>query len=95
MKKAVGNIPVLSDPDIETIKVYIFDKAIEGQYFDVEDFIEKAEELRKERFGNARLFLTICNCFEILNCLHKKTLKLNRLLACNPKKSVNLSTNSF
>lgn len=65
--KAVGNLPVLSDPDIDTLKEYIFDNAIEGQYIDVEDSIEKAEELRKERFANARLFLTRCNCFGILN----------------------------
>lgn len=65
--KAVGNIPALSDPDIDTLKEYIFDNANEGQYIDVEDSIEKAEELRKERFGNARLFLTKCNCFGILN----------------------------
>lgn len=65
--KIVGNIPVLSDPDIETLKDFIFDNAIEGQYIDVEDTIEKAEELRKERFKNARLFLTRCDCYAILN----------------------------
>ena len=64
--QTVGNIPVLSDPDIETLNEYIFDNSIEGQYIDVEDTIDKAEELRNARYANARLFLDQYEWYGIL-----------------------------
>ncbi len=42
------------------------ENATDGIYIDVEDTIEKVEELRKERFQKARSFLNKVICYGIL-----------------------------
>ncbi len=64
--KIFGNLPVLPACDIEILKDYILENATDGIYIDVEDTIEKVEELRKERFQKARSFLNKVNCYGIL-----------------------------
>lgn len=48
------------------IKRLYFGNATDGIYIDVEDTIEKVEELRKERFQKARSFLNKVICYGIL-----------------------------
>lgn len=44
MSHCVGKISVISDPDVKTLRDYIYDNSYEGQFIDVEDTVEKAEE---------------------------------------------------
>ena len=69
--QCVGKIPVISDPDVKTLREYIYDNSNEGQFIDVEDTVEKAEELRRNRYGRARQFLTQCQCYGILKEIDK------------------------
>ena len=64
--KIFGNLPVLPACDIKILKDYILENATDGIYIDVEDTIEKVEELRKERFQKARSFLNKVICYGIL-----------------------------
>lgn len=61
-----GNIPLLSEVDVYSLKEYALETAIDGSYIDVEDVIEKANFLRTTRFSNARCFLVKINCFNII-----------------------------
>lgn len=62
-----GNIPLLSEVDVFRLKEYVIDNAIDGCYIDVDNTIEKANFLRKERFTKARNFLLKINCYNIIN----------------------------
>lgn len=63
--KHLGNLPILSDVDIDILKQRIVDHALDGEYIDVEDTIELAEILRKERIRQAKKFLFEIGCFSI------------------------------
>ena len=61
----VGRIPTLSEVDIDALKTYIIDNAIDGEFIEVEETIEEAERLRKERIKKARNFLIFIDCYKI------------------------------
>lgn len=57
-----GNIPLISEVDVIILKEYVIENAFDGAYVNVEDIVEKANFLRKQRFQQAFNFLTKCNC---------------------------------
>lgn len=54
----VGRLPILSDVDIDNLKLNVIENAIDGEYLDVEYAVEVAEMLRNERIEKAINFLT-------------------------------------
>lgn len=67
-----GNLPLISEVDILALKEYAIENAIDGSFVDVEDIVEKANFLRKQRFQHATNFLTKCRCYSIIEELHKE-----------------------
>ena len=61
-----GKLPTISPVDVDSLKDYIVDNALQGEYIDVEDTVDEAERLRTERIANARRFLIQIKCFKIL-----------------------------
>ena len=67
-----GNIPLLSEVDVLTLKQNIIDNAFEGCYLNVEDTIEKAIFLRAQRFKLAQKFLIKIKYYGILRDIINK-----------------------
>ena len=67
-----GNIPLLSEVDVFKLKDYVLETSIDGTYLDVNDTIEKANYLRKERFSNAHSFLIKIRCYNIIEELREE-----------------------
>ena len=51
-----GSIPLLSEVDVFRLKEYVIENAVDGSYIVVDNTIEKANFLRKERFAKAHSF---------------------------------------
>lgn len=60
-----GKLPVLSQVDIDQLKKHILENSFDGEYIDVDDTLDAAENLRLRRLESAENFLIKVNCYSI------------------------------